>query len=87
MVIQVDAIICNADIRSDGQCRLSLDSIAALRLLPERHSFQPLIAGVVKQSVSQSFATPMQFDWDGGSQTGWLLGMTFKECEAQKALG
>jgi len=40
-----------------------------------------------KQSVSQSFATPMQFDWDGGSQTGWLLGMTFKECEAQKALG
>jgi len=40
-----------------------------------------------QQSVSQPFATPMQFDWDGGSQTGWLLGMTFKECEAQKALG
>lgn len=40
-----------------------------------------------RQSVSQSLATPMQFDWDGGSQTGWLLGMTFKECEVQKALG
>ena len=39
-----------------------------------------------KQSVSQSFATPMQFDWDGESQTGWLLGMTFKEYEVQKAL-
>jgi hypothetical protein len=62
--------------------------MTALRRKAEAHLTTRLISALgQKQSVSQSFATPMQFDWDGGSQTGWLLGMTFKECEAQKALG
>jgi len=62
--------------------------MAALRSGADYYPTRMLMtASGQKQSVSQSFATPMQFDWDGGSQTGWLLGMTFKECEAQKALG
>jgi hypothetical protein len=67
---------------------LAVDSIGCCPLSSEKQTFRKHNSNMYESrlSASQSFATPMQFDWDGGSQTGWLWGMTFKECEAQKAL-